>query len=204
MSLSNRLKTLFSMHPDKSQADLARFAGVKPPSVNDWLSGKTKKMAGPTLMNVAVYFSVNPQWLATGEGPMELASATANLTLPSPTVTSSGSPHNSAVARMGIVVGAMNGGATQRQNTPAIGGIDNSYLQSEGDVATLVAMHPQAKHLSVTAVELGLLYDMIPVEDRVRRARALNAAMAEIVKVLENDNERPKPGPEHDLRRLPD
>lgn len=77
MSLSNRLKTLFTLNPDKSQADLARFANVRPPSVNDWVSGKTKKMSGPALMSVSIYFGVDAMWLATGEGKNPLLQSNA-------------------------------------------------------------------------------------------------------------------------------
>ncbi len=43
----------------------------------------------------------------------------------------------------------------------------------------------EPEQLSPSAVEIGLLYDMIPAADRIRRAQAYNAATAAIVAVLE-------------------
>lgn len=68
MTLSARLKTLLLEQQDKSQAGLARYAEVRPPSVNDWVSGKTKTMSSDVLFRVADYFGVDARWLATGEG----------------------------------------------------------------------------------------------------------------------------------------
>lgn len=58
-------------HANKfSQAELARAVGVRAPSVNDWLTGKTKSLSGPNLLKVARYFEVRPDWLGMGRGPM--------------------------------------------------------------------------------------------------------------------------------------
>lgn len=51
-------------------ADLARAAGVKPPSVSDWFTGNTKSLKAVPLIKAAEYLGVSPLWLATGEGPM--------------------------------------------------------------------------------------------------------------------------------------
>ncbi|EIK96083.1 putative phage repressor [Pseudomonas sp. M47T1] len=56
--------------PKTTQAALARACGIKPPSVNDWLSGKTKTIEGENLLNAAEALKVIPMWLATGKGPM--------------------------------------------------------------------------------------------------------------------------------------
>lgn len=48
--------------------DLARAVGVKPPSVSDWLSGKSKTMEGENLLKASKFLGVNPNWLATGNG----------------------------------------------------------------------------------------------------------------------------------------
>lgn len=42
-----------------------------------------------------------------------------------------------------------------------------------------------AGEASATAMEIALLYDLIPVSDRVRRTKAYNAATAAILAVLE-------------------
>ena len=70
-SLSQRLMELGSYLPRGWQADLARACDVKPPSVADWLSGKSKTMGGENLLNAAAFFYVNPTWLAAGKGMKE-------------------------------------------------------------------------------------------------------------------------------------
>lgn len=69
-SLKDRLALAMKGPPKVSQADLARACGIKAPSVSDWISGKTKTLEGANLVNAAVRLGVNPQWLASGKGPM--------------------------------------------------------------------------------------------------------------------------------------
>jgi phage repressor protein C with HTH and peptisase S24 domain len=54
-----------------SQAQLARAAGVKPPSVNNWLSGATKELKGRSAILAARAMGVSSHWLTTGRGPMD-------------------------------------------------------------------------------------------------------------------------------------
>ncbi|QWA52917.1 sulfurtransferase [Pseudomonas amygdali pv. lachrymans] len=56
--------------PKVSQAALARACGVTAPSVNDWVSGKTKTIEGQNLLLAADFLQVVPLWLATGKGRM--------------------------------------------------------------------------------------------------------------------------------------
>ncbi|WP_391485411.1 LexA family transcriptional regulator [Acinetobacter baumannii] len=69
-TLAERLKYAMEVLPPKKikGVDLARAVGVKPPSVSDWLSGKSKKMEGENLLRAAKYLNVNALWLATGAG----------------------------------------------------------------------------------------------------------------------------------------
>lgn len=67
--ISDRLRLLAVNLPRGWQADLARHCGVKPPSVNAWLHGNTKRMEAEHLFNTADFFKVNPRWLAFGVGP---------------------------------------------------------------------------------------------------------------------------------------
>ncbi|WP_418132516.1 helix-turn-helix domain-containing protein [Variovorax sp. 375MFSha3.1] len=55
------------------QADLARAAGVKPASVAQWRNGRTKEIAGETLLLAAAALQCSPKWLATGVGPINPA-----------------------------------------------------------------------------------------------------------------------------------
>lgn len=74
MNLSDRLK-LAMQAAGVSQADLARACGVKPPSIHGWLSGKAKFLRGENLLQAALVLKVRPDWLATGDGPMEPSDA---------------------------------------------------------------------------------------------------------------------------------
>jgi transcriptional regulator with XRE-family HTH domain len=70
-TLKERLElAMAECEPPLSQADLARCAGVKPPSVHSWLSGETKSLRANVLMATARALNVLPEWLATGRGPM--------------------------------------------------------------------------------------------------------------------------------------
>nr|WP_122302276.1 S24 family peptidase [Pseudomonas amygdali] len=61
--------------PKISQAALARACGVTAPSVNDWVSGKTKTIEGQNLLLAADFLQVVPLWLATGKGRMRKTDA---------------------------------------------------------------------------------------------------------------------------------
>jgi transcriptional regulator with XRE-family HTH domain len=67
--LSERIKTAMG-DAGFSQADLAAACNVKPPSVNDWLSGKTKSLKAATAHRAADFLGVNFLWLTEGTGPM--------------------------------------------------------------------------------------------------------------------------------------
>lgn len=69
-TLKQRFEKLASWKPEITQADLARAANVKPASVNDWFSGKTKSLKATTAVKVAAVYGCNAHWLATGEGEM--------------------------------------------------------------------------------------------------------------------------------------
>ncbi|ENV53925.1 transcriptional regulator [Acinetobacter baylyi] len=69
-TLAERLKYAMEILPPKKikGVELARVVGVKPPSVSDWLSGKSRSMEGENLLRAAKFLDVNPVWLATGTG----------------------------------------------------------------------------------------------------------------------------------------
>lgn len=69
-TLAERLKYAMEVLPPKKikGVELARAVGVKPPSVSDWLSGKSKNMDGPNLVRAAKFLKVNSTWLGTGAG----------------------------------------------------------------------------------------------------------------------------------------
>lgn len=69
-TLAERLKYAMEVLPPQriKGVDLAKYVGVKPPSVSDWLSGKSKTMEGENLLRASKFLKVNPTWLATGSG----------------------------------------------------------------------------------------------------------------------------------------
>lgn len=78
-TLAERLKYAMEIIPPKKVkgVELARAVGVKPPSVSDWLSGKSKTMEGPNLIRAAKFLKVNSTWLGTGVGtPTDLEKET--------------------------------------------------------------------------------------------------------------------------------
>lgn len=70
-TLAERLEVAMKARPEMKPADLARACRVRPPSVSDWLTGKTKKLEGANLLLAAEFLDVDPWWLATGEGEMQ-------------------------------------------------------------------------------------------------------------------------------------
>ncbi|WFC43235.1 LexA family transcriptional regulator [Pseudoxanthomonas sp. SE1] len=68
--LARRLHIALSelLDPPKP-AELARLAGVKPPSVHGWFNGSTKSL-GKALLPISQALGVRPEWLNTGRGPM--------------------------------------------------------------------------------------------------------------------------------------
>jgi transcriptional regulator with XRE-family HTH domain len=70
MALSDRLREALDA-AGMNQRELAAACGVKPPSVNGWLSGKAKFLRGENLLLAAKALNVSEQWLATGRLPKE-------------------------------------------------------------------------------------------------------------------------------------
>ncbi|MFJ2456423.1 S24 family peptidase [Pseudomonas protegens] len=73
-TLQERLRLAMAGPPKVTQAALARACGVRAPSVNDWVSGKTKTIEGQNLLAASDFLKVLPMWLATGKGPMRKGS----------------------------------------------------------------------------------------------------------------------------------
>lgn len=52
-----------------TQVELARQAGIKRASVNDWVKGRSRYIRPEHLFRAADALGVSPRWLATGRGP---------------------------------------------------------------------------------------------------------------------------------------
>lgn len=65
--LSNRARFLVE-HYSKTQAALAKVAGVKPASVNSWISGDTKSLKGEVAKRISKAYGVSYAWLIDGTG----------------------------------------------------------------------------------------------------------------------------------------
>lgn len=55
---------------NNSPSELARIAGVKPPSVSQWLNGQTKSLGIVPATRLAKHFGLNPMWISKGTGLM--------------------------------------------------------------------------------------------------------------------------------------
>jgi len=80
-TLAERLRYAMEVLPSKKikGVELARAVGVKPPSVSDWLSGKSKTMEGENLLKASKFLKVNPAWLASGVGNPETNDTNASI-----------------------------------------------------------------------------------------------------------------------------
>ena len=69
-TLPERIRAIMEKH-QCSRSDIARAAGVKPPSVSNWLDGKTKTLKAVPALRLSGNFKLNMQWLTTGIGMMD-------------------------------------------------------------------------------------------------------------------------------------
>jgi phage repressor protein C with HTH and peptisase S24 domain len=67
--LTERAKALLAL-ADGSVSKLAAIAGVKPPSVSDWLNGKTQSLKAKPATRMAKHFRLNGSWVSEGVGKM--------------------------------------------------------------------------------------------------------------------------------------
>lgn len=67
-----RERLVFALeHSGMSQSELARVVGIKPQSVQYLCSGGSDGTRSRYIMEIAVALNVRPEWLLTGEPPME-------------------------------------------------------------------------------------------------------------------------------------
>lgn len=52
----------------KKPTDLAKYIGISESAISQWINGPTKTINSMHLLKVSSFLSVNPQWLASGEG----------------------------------------------------------------------------------------------------------------------------------------
>lgn len=67
-TLAERIKEALSGPPKRTSKALAEACGIKPPSVADWLNGRTKNLEGSHLLAAAEFLGVRAKWLADGVG----------------------------------------------------------------------------------------------------------------------------------------
>lgn len=69
LTLADRLQMGLERRAGATQADLAAFCGVKPPSVSAWFTGETKSLKAASLRKAAEFLGCSRDWLETGLGP---------------------------------------------------------------------------------------------------------------------------------------
>lgn len=67
-SLAERIEELTAGMSRGWQVKLAAACNIKPPSVSDWVTGKTLTIDGQNLLAAAAFFRVEPKWLQSGKG----------------------------------------------------------------------------------------------------------------------------------------
>ncbi len=113
-----------------SQEEVATLSGLKQPDVSKIELGKINQTT--QILELAKALECNPEWLKTGEGPMEPVTATANITLPGFTVTATAS--NQAKALAGRVDTAINTEASQQQAVDLISSVMDMMDDAQREV----------------------------------------------------------------------
>ena len=76
LPLSERLRLALDRRPDLSVAEFARQIGVKPPSVFQWLNGRSRTMRADSSRKAAAVLGCRREWLETGRGDPWLPQST--------------------------------------------------------------------------------------------------------------------------------
>lgn len=69
MDLADRIFECMKEAGIKYQVDVARGAGISPPTLNLVLTRRNKKMEADNIISLAQFFKVNVLWLQKGVGP---------------------------------------------------------------------------------------------------------------------------------------
>ena len=69
-TFAERLRLAMAGPPKIKQVELAAACGIKPPSVSDWLNGRSVNIEGKNLLAASKLMNVRPEWLSKGIGPM--------------------------------------------------------------------------------------------------------------------------------------
>ncbi len=69
-TLAERLRKAMDGPPKRTGSALAKACNIKPPSVSDWLTGKSRSMDGSNLIDAAEFLGVDAKWLIKGVGLM--------------------------------------------------------------------------------------------------------------------------------------
>lgn len=69
-TFAERLRLAMAGPPKIKQVELAAACGIKPPSVSDWLNGRSINIEGKNLLAASKLLNVRPEWLSKGTGQM--------------------------------------------------------------------------------------------------------------------------------------
>ena len=135
--LSDRLKLALA-EGKMSQVALAAACGVKPPSVNGWLSGKAKFLRGANLLKAAKALKVNQQWLADGTGPMRIDASN-----PPPDRTSVAPAAINSVVTLAQTLESLRTylADVDPENRAAIAGLLSAVAQNPNNTNAMLALH---------------------------------------------------------------
>ena len=68
-TLKERMLELRAEKPSVTNIQLAKEAGVKPPSVSGWFGGGSESLKWESVAAIAKLYGVSQRWVAKGEGP---------------------------------------------------------------------------------------------------------------------------------------
>lgn len=68
---NSRLKLAMTLR-GRDPSELARAAGVKQPSVSEWLSGETRMMGAENAIKVCAFLDIPQEWLFMGIGSIDI------------------------------------------------------------------------------------------------------------------------------------
>lgn len=139
-TLASRIRFLLeSTNPPTKGNELAKYCKIAPPSVSDWLNGKTKKLEGSNLLSVSRFFNCDQDWLATGKGiPFHNKKNSV-------TKTSLSISKNDVIIPQFDAVGAMGSGLVLRDQP----GVIESWKVSPEWIAKNVKSHSGVKNLVI-------------------------------------------------------
>lgn len=141
-----------------TQAQLAAACGVSRPSVNDWLSGKTKELKAASARRASEFLGVSFLWLTEGRGPMRSVDP----------VSGRDENHGAAPQHTNLLLSSN----TQPEPLRAVLPLTDKWPLSEADYERFAALSPEGRAWALSQFAAGITgaEHMYPAERQANRA----------------------------------